>query len=360
MKTGFSKYGLPFIMLLSVAFYFLITEHFTGYNRHPAYAKMKQASALASAWFEQIALLKKEKSIVPDNFSQIPYKAMIGDDYTLMTSTLGSLEAKELSARPEFAALMVALLLKAHIDSTQKVGVLMTGSFPALAVCTLAALQTLHIPAVIFSSLSASCYGANQPRATWLDMETRLQKFGGLRYKTFCVSIGSENDNGDGLTDEGRQMILEAAQRNRRKVYIPASLNASIAYKMKILLKEQVKLVINIGGSQAAVGGCSHASTIPFGLNFHVQTCKDSKRGILFRMAEKGIPFIHLLHIKDLARKYGISAKNYNRPELKSVYYLRKIDLFVLLLSVGLIFISLIVYKLKKREITGNNIDSTK
>ncbi len=351
MSAGFNKYGLLFIMLLSVTSYFLVKKYVTVHEKHPAYATMKKASALAADWFKQIAILKKERAIVADNLSQIPFKEMIGNDYTVITSTLGSLEAKELSAQPAFAALMVSLLLKADMDSTKKAGVLLTGSFPALTVCTFAALQTLHIPAIVFSSLSASCYGANQPLATWLDMETQLQRFGNLQYKTYCVSIGSENDNGSGLTDEGRQLIYTAAERNERDLYIPASLQESIEYKMEVLLRENVQLLINIGGNQAAVGGCSHASTIPFGLNFKVQTCSDKNRGLIFRMAEKGVPFIHLLHIKDLARRYGVSPSAGDEQNGDSVYFSIKTEPLYMILAVLVISFLLVMYKMKKEII---------
>ena len=180
----------------------------------PCRDEMEEAVALAVKMFGVIEQLKQERNIVSDAHSNVPYDFMIGDEWTEITTTLGSLDAKETSTNPDFAALTVRLLHEAGISGGEKVGVIISGSFPSLAISALAALQTMGVEPVVMSSLGASTYGANQPGATWIDMETALGREG-MKYKSVIVSAGATGDNGTGLPPEGMAVIRNAANRNR-------------------------------------------------------------------------------------------------------------------------------------------------
>ena len=73
-------------------------------------------------------------------------------------------------------------------------GLVVSGSFPALAVSALAALTVLDMEVLMMSSLGASSYGANQPGASWIDMENWLIRRGGLRYCSALVSAGGRSE----------------------------------------------------------------------------------------------------------------------------------------------------------------------
>ncbi len=306
MKSLFCKYWLFPAFIISLLFLMLINQGKETAKRDE-YPEMEKASQLAASWFDLIAELKKSRQIRPDNHSIVRYRALIGDDFSLITTTLGSLEAKEIAANPVFAGLIVRLLKKAEIDSASTVALSLTGSFPSLAIGALAALQTLGVNTFVLSSLGASCYGANQPLATWIDMETWLRKHGNLRFKTNLLTLGAENDNGGGLAEEGRQLLIQAAERNNMPLFIPKNLQTAIEYKTRFLSEKKIQLLINIGGNQAILGSCAHAPVIPTGLHRNWTPCADKKRGVLARLAQNKIPFIHLLNIKELALRYGIS-----------------------------------------------------
>jgi poly-gamma-glutamate system protein len=267
---------------------------------------MNESVELTKKWYSVIEQVKKEKGITSDALSNIPYRFMIGDEWSEITTTLGSLEAKEISTNPDFSALIVRLLHEAGITKDNKVGVILSGSFPSLAVSVLAALQTMEIDATVMSSVGASTYGANQPEATWIDMETELRDLGGLRYKSTLVSIGAENDSGAGLSEEGLTKIRNAASRNNIKLFIPGSLKESIEKRVQIYKDQKISILINIGGNQTALGDCPHSLSIPNGLHIESKSCSDENRGLIMRMSELGVPFINMLSIKDLAGQYGI------------------------------------------------------
>lgn len=280
------------------------------FNRHPralsCSVPMEEAAVLAQQWFDVIEEVKKEKGIRSDSHSNVPNVSMIGNDWSDITTTLGSLEAKETASNPDFAALVVRLLHEADIVQGDTVGLILSGSFPSISISVLAALQTLEIDAVLMSSLGSSTYGANQDGATWLDMEKWLRQRGGLTYQSRVVSIGAGQDHGNGLTEEGMAIIRMAAERNATELYLPQSLISSIQHKTELLLNHNIDLLINVGGNMAALGSCSHTLNIPNGLNSGMNTCSDNMRGIIPLISEQGIPFIHFLNIKELALKYGM------------------------------------------------------
>ena len=189
---------------------------------------MNQAVELSQDWFNVIRKEKMERGIISDVNSNVLNHYLIGDDFTPITTTLGSLSAKEVSTNPDFAALMVRLLKEAGLKPGDKAGVILSGSFPALAISTLAALQTLELEAIVMSSLGASSYGANQKEATWIDMEGWLAGNEGMVYRSIVITRGAENDIGEGLIDEGIEIIKEAVSRNNRQLYLPENLVESI------------------------------------------------------------------------------------------------------------------------------------
>jgi len=280
----------------------------------PDAGSMRLAARQAAEWFDVIGAAKEKRGIVSDARTDIRYGAMLGCDWSSFTTTLGSLEAKEIAANPDFAALVVRWLDEAGIDSTDRVGVTLSGSFPSLAISVFAALHTLGIEAVVVSSLGASCYGANQPGATWLDIESWLAEDGIFDFRSALVTMGAEGDAGGGLSEEGIEEIRLAAKRNGVELYVPRSLEESIAAKMSLFEKNDIGLVINIGGNQASLGACPHSTTIPNGYHRSIDACRHEDRGIIFRLAEKGIPYIHILGIKDLAQEYCISVDSGARP----------------------------------------------
>jgi len=305
--------------------------------------KMSQASVLASDWFDVIGKVKKEKGLIPPENESLKYPGLIGLEYSEITTTLGSLDAKYTANNPEFAALTVKLLDDAGIDSNSTVGVISSGSFPSIAISTLAALQTIRAKVVLISSLGASSYGANDPSATWIDMETWLREKAGLKYHSSIVTLGAEDDSGLGLQEEGIILLEHAALRCRVSLYRPKSFDESLNTKLNLLNTSKISLLINIGGSQVALGKCPHGSAIKNGYHKIINSCNDSDRGLIFRMAEKGVPVIHFLNIKSLAVEYGLPIAPEQKFSKSEILYLEKapqkfhIIVFLIIIAIALI-----------------------
>ncbi len=284
----------------------IIHLFFTQSQAHPKADLMHKAAELSQSWFTIIEEKKQELSIHSDAVSNVPNNALIGNDWSEITTTLGSLEAKELTTNPDFAALMVKLISEAGMQKGRRAGVMLSGSFPALAIATFAALQTMEMEAVVISSLGASSFGANQPRATWLDYENWLSMAGGFKFHSSIITPGAENDNGGGLMDEGIGSLESAAKRNNAALFIPADLQEAIRVRVEYFKKADIDLLINIGGGQAALGSGAHNISIPNGLHLSYTGRRGDDRGVISRMSEQNVPFIHLLNLKELAVQNGI------------------------------------------------------
>jgi len=350
----FNKININKVIFLSIIG--AISLFFLGFTKFglikqtelPEAGLMKKSVRLTEKWFQIISSEKQKRDIISDANSNVEFSGLIGDDFTYITTTLGSLEAKELATNPEFAAIITKYLIEADIDSSSEVGMTISGSFPSLAIATLASLQTIGAKVILFSSLGSSSYGANQPNATWIDMGNWLINKGGLKYKTNILTMGAENDNGSSLQDEGKLILDEAAKRNNEEFYIPQTLEESIELKTKILLENKISLLINIGGNQAAMGACVHAPGIPNGLNNGVKICDDKDRGIISRLAEDGIPYLHLLNIKDLAIKNNIPLEpGITYGSSRTIYSELTVSKTPVIIMLAVIFTLLIIYKRK-------------
>ena len=288
------------LLCLVLAQSFLVTS-----ASHPAAARMRRAAQLADSWLRIVEEAKARHVGMPPPAPGTRHAGLLGEELTPLTTTLGSLEAKVTALNPDFAALILRLLSENAVDSSKTVGVVISGSFPGLAISALAAVRTLGARAVLISSLGASSFGANQPGATWLDMERWLQE-GGVEIRSDLVTRGAEGDTGGGLDEEGLKALQDAAGRSGTGLYVPQSLIESIETKLRLLRSQGVDFLINIGGNQASLGGCRHSSIIPTGVHRVLPRCDDADRGLLVRASEAGIPVLHLLNIRDVAFQYGL------------------------------------------------------
>ncbi len=309
-------------------------------------SEMKEAMNLASDW-RKIVYREKVKAGLSNNSDQHE-NYIIGDEYTETTTTLGSLEAKELSNNELFPALIVKLIHESKADPDKPIGIVASGSFPALFIETLAALQTMNRKAVIIYSLGASSFGANQPAALLPDIEGWMQKYGGCRYSANLITYGAEGDTAGGLIEEGKAAFDSTLKRNGKTCFIPRTVDESIKYKCDLLLKNDIGLLINIGGNQTALGYCSHAELIPNGLHTEIVTCTHKERGVVSRISEKHIPFIHLLNIKNLAMQYAITDKK--APADHPLFYSRQSNKLLASAFILLIFLPVGGYYIKQKR----------
>jgi poly-gamma-glutamate system protein len=237
---------------------------------------------------------------------------LIGPEYTAITTTLGYLPSKRTSTNPNMAGVIVAMLDRAGAIPGDCAAVGFSGSFPALNTAVLCALQAMQLKPVIVSSVGASSYGANDPRFTWLDMEQVLNERGLFPWRSTAVAPGGVVSIPALFGDDGIREMRAVISRSG----LPAldeqgdeTLQSDVARRMTLYeagCKGRPSVFINVGGSLPALGNCPQARALPTGLlppgiRSAVPGC-----GVIFSMAAAGVPVIHLLDIRKIARDYGL------------------------------------------------------
>jgi poly-gamma-glutamate system protein len=304
-----SKTVLSVLALLALMA-FLAVEYGKEDVKLKWYDQKIEAAKLAKKAAEYLKEQRMHKGVFIDAINDPNETALIGQDITPITTDRGYIEAKLTATNPNFAAVVVDMLKEAELEKNDVVAVAFTGSFPGLNIAVHSAIQTLKLKPVIITSVGASNWGANDPYYTWLDMERILANAGIFKNKSVAASIGGGLDKGRGLSPEGRQLIIDAIERNKVEFINEEHLESSIQKRLEIYnkhsKKDKIKAFINVGGGISSIGSVENVQFIPGGLSKSLPMKNFPVKGLLIQMAEKNIPVIHLLNVNQLAQEYGL------------------------------------------------------
>jgi poly-gamma-glutamate system protein len=267
-----------------------------------AAAHMERATA-AVARRSETAGIPIDESLDPNR------TGLIGPEYTPLFTTLGRLEAKRTTTNPDLAGLVVHLLRRAGVAAGDTIAVGCSASFPALLIAALTAAEALDVHPVTILSLGASSYGATRPGLTLLDIHELLLSDGILSTPPAAVSLGGEGDVGAEFDPAIRDLLLERIRASGTPLLEDPDLRGNVARRMAIYLgapERRVAAFLNIGGSDANLGTSPLVLNVEPGLNADLELPPQEERGVLFEMAARGVPVIHLLNIRGLALRYGL------------------------------------------------------
>jgi poly-gamma-glutamate system protein len=355
-----SKTVLSVLALLALMA-FLAVEYGKEDVKLKWYDQKIEASNLAKEATDYLKELRMHKSVFIDVVNDPNETALIGQDITPITTDRGYIEAKLTATNPNFAAIVVDMLKEAELEKNDVVAVAFTGSFPGLNIAVHSAIQTLKLKPIIITSVGASNWGANDPNYTWLDMERALFKTGVFKNKSVAASIGGGLDRGRGLSPEGRQLIINAIERNKVEFINEEHLESSIQKRLETYdryrKKDKIKAFINVGGGISSIGSIENVKFLPSGLSKTLPMKNFPVRGLLIQMAEKNIPVIHLLNVNQLAEEYGlpINPTPLPRPGEGEIFIQKR---YSVLLTAGVTFflviaISFVFFMERKRHKLG-------
>ncbi|NOZ01220.1 MAG: poly-gamma-glutamate system protein [Deltaproteobacteria bacterium] len=315
-----SRPSLIVLALLSMTF-MLVIETSKVEIRQRWYDEKVRAVKLQAGAMEAI---KKEKLRIRktlDPFADPAKTGLIGTNLSPITSVIGYLAAKQTSVNPNFAAVFVQLMKRLKLEEGDRVAIGASSSFPALNLATLVACKVLKLRCVMINSVSASMYGATDPRLTWLDMEKIAFREGYIDTRTAAASIGGMDDNGEQLSKRGIKLILKAIKRNGIRLIREGSLKANIGARMRVYEEEAqgepYAAYVNLGGSEASVG--SHFTKVMFkpGINRRLPRKPIPDDGAMTLMMKKfGIPLLHISGVSHIAERYGLPRAPQKMPDL--------------------------------------------
>ena len=332
--------------------------------RQKWYVEKLEAAKRAKAAQQCIKEARLQKGVFIDAVNDPNETALIGQDLTPITTDRGDIDAKIASTNPNFAAVIVELLKQAGVKEKDHVAVALTGSFPALNVSVLSALETLRLTTTVITSVGASNWGANDPQFTWLDMERLLEEKGVLHTRSIAASIGGGGDVGRGLSPEGREMIVEAIKRNGVEFINREHIEQSIERRLDMYEKRSkghpIKAYINVGGGIASLGTVVNGELIPSGLSKELPVKNYPVHGVIIEMAKRGVPIIHLYNIRQMWKEYELPLDPVPMPDLGSggIFVRVKYDVLIALIAVGVLsgLILVAAYLDRKRHKLGTEL----
>ncbi|MCP4631470.1 MAG: poly-gamma-glutamate system protein [candidate division Zixibacteria bacterium] len=358
-KSPVTLFALACFALLAL----ILAENFKEHHKQSYYDLKMEAAELSESSMQAVKRGGEKLGIAIDPENDPNLTGLIGQQYTLVTTDRGYLRSKLLATNPNFAAAFLTMFKRAGLKRGDHIAVALTGSLPGLNISCLAACQVMELKPVIITSVGASTWGANESEYTWLDMEELLFDEGLIGFRSMAASIGGGSDNGRGLSPEGRNLIVDAIERNDVRLIKSSSLEENIETRMTILKEfignKRYKAYVNIGGGLASLGSSQNGRLIPYGLNLSLANRNFPARGVINFMAESGIPVIHILQVDRLAERYGLSLNIIPNEEVGvgPLYYKEEYSItatvFVLIVLISVVFIFLRVdlgYYLKRRS----------
>ncbi len=337
-------------LLLVVAF--LLTKSSATEDKCRYYDEKIAASTLASDAMAEIKAYKEEIGIAlsPEDTYQ---SGMIGDRYTVITTTLGNLQSKKTSVNPNFAATIIDMFKEAGIKQGDEVVMVFSSSFPALNICVMAAAEVFDLKTCIMISLGASSYGANNPNFTYLDMAERLNQNGYFTKDIDYVSLGGEADLGTEFPENIRNQLLQKIEDSSAELILIEDYVENINYRINKITEQlpDLKMIINVGGNLVSMGKDEESFSEKNGLIIPTYmksnlTREQTKIGLIDRFLEMNIPVIQMLNIKGLALEYGLPYNPQVIPAIGegNVYTEKQYGLTVPFIALGISLMLLGIY----------------
>jgi poly-gamma-glutamate system protein len=286
-----------------------------------AVQKMQQATDVVRAAF-------REKGLRFDDVIDPNHTGLVGDEYTELTTTLGSLEAKRTTTNPAMAGLMVQLLKEAGVRAGDTIAVGCSGSFPAMAIAVLAASEALKVTPLMIASLGSSSYGATRTDMTLLDILKILDSAKVINHLPLAATLGGADDVGNEFEAEVRQLLIDKIKHSGVPFLFESDLQQNVARRLQIYFgstgSRRIAAFVNIGGNYADLGTSPLILKLEPGVNRTLQIPEAKEtHGVVFAMANRHIPLVHVLHIKGLAVKYGIPWDPVPLPKIEGVVHAR-------------------------------------
>ncbi len=304
-----SIWTLLFLAVVSFTL-FQVVERSRVPRRQRWYSEKMQAAELAARGLVALQEDRLEKGVFAGEYEDPRLAAILGQQFSLITTDYGVFDAKVTGANPNFAAIAVEMFKEAGLEAGDLVAIGCTGSNPGVNLAVYAACEVLDLRPLIISSIGSSWWGANDPDFTWLDMEAALERKGIIHFRSLAASMGGGRDQATSLSHMGRRLMRTAAERNDIPLLYERDLAASIQKRIELYSEaaagQPIKAYVNIGGGLASLGHSENGTLIPSGFNIHLPLRNYPARGVVHHFAGRGLPILHLYNIVDLAQAYGL------------------------------------------------------
>jgi poly-gamma-glutamate system protein len=300
--------------VLSVVLW-LGAEFATRHPIHPRYAEMLNAARAMEAASRVLAAERQMRGLMQGREIDPNRTGMIGSEFTGITSTLGDLAAKRTTTNPDFAAALARVVAALNLPRGAPVVIIVSGSFVGGNIAAITAAEALGLRPVVIASLSASMWGATDPGFNWLDMAAALRARGVIHARVAAAVLGGDGAVGGGMDAAGVAALRASAAGDEVPLIDARPLTALIdallgrvAASIADAAPEETRpgAVINVGGALIGLGSCREAAELPPGLVPRSPSCTSGTPGLAMRLAQAGVPLLHVLNIRRLAVEWGL------------------------------------------------------
>lgn len=309
--------------------------------KSPYYDEMIVAANKMAEWSKEIKNERVRRNIPIDKSIDINETGLMGEEWSGISTTLGSEEAKRSSTNPDFAALIVKKLKELNLKSGDIIAVNMSSSFPALNLATIAALDTLNLKGIIVNSVGSSNYGANIEDFNYLDMERYLLSKNLIKNHTIAYSLGGINDIGQEFEDTTIQKIK--SKNEDLKFFFDPDFYNNLDQRYEFYKSfGEIKAFINVGGNLLSLG--KKNAEIITNSNVILDKQNGVKDGLVEKFMNYDIPVLYLLNIKGISLNNGIPFDPVPLPKIGSspLYYVHLSSIYYNILIV-ILFIAFII-----------------
>lgn len=231
---------------------------------------------------------------------------LIGVEWSGITTTLGSLEAKRTACNPAWAVRFARWFDEAGLVPGDTVAIYASGSFPGMLLNALAAAESMQLDPLLVVSLGASTWGANHPEAPWPLLAAELRRGGYLSTVADFYTLGGDAETGGGMAPEGVSLLRTAAGSVGVEILSAAGLAEMVSLKADLLQERDARFLVSIGGSHANLGGDPAVLGLAPGLH-RPGGPGTAGNGVMARALDSGIPVLHMLNIRALADREGVA-----------------------------------------------------
>ena len=206
--------------------------------------------------------------------------------------------------------MLTEMLIELEIDSSDKVAVSYTGSYPGANIAVLSALEAMQAEAIIISSCGASEFGSTNPAMTWIDMENDLFDKNVISNKSNYASIGGGLDLGTQLGREGQKICEKSIYSNGLELLNIGDMEKNTARRMEYYVQEyqdkNIALFINVGGGIYSIGDSVKRQATPPGIIYPGDINSDKNQTVIERFLNVDIPVVNINQIHILTEWYEL------------------------------------------------------
>ncbi len=346
------KKKIIYAAAVSIAVYILLI-YILPSNKFPVTAESYTASQKMAEAISVIRNHLNENNKLINKKIDPNITGLIGTNQTELTTSLGHLEAKRTTTNPNFAGFIVHLLSEAGVHKGDRVAIGASASFPALMIASVCGVESMEAIPITILSMGASSYGANNPEFNLLHIYELLFQKKVFSHQPAAVSLGGEEDIGKNMNKQVKQNLTSQIRQSNIPFIFENNLRQSVKKRLYIYNRmagpEGISAFINCGGSLANLGTSSLILKLEPGLIQPTNIPEENKRGVLFEIASKGIPCIHLLYIKGLIQKYNLEWDPVPLPSPRGYSDLKqKNDNTFIVLIICLVYVTIIAFLINK------------